>query len=138
MAAPAANTPVATGAVHQGEAQNTQRLQVTSGTFDILKGGTITINGSGFSRKFVHDKSFRLYIVPKGESIAFPPHHPRDYPYYTQDVPSSAFAADGTVKLTASVGANFFEATGSSFDVVLGYRDSNQDGWIPAVRLAPS
>ena len=132
MAAPAANTPVATGAVQQGEAQNTQRLQVTSGTFDILKGGTITINGSGFSRKFVHDKSFRLYIVPKGESIAFPPHHPRDYPYYTQDVPSSAFAADGTVKLTASVGANFFEATGSSFDVVLGYRDSNQDGWIPA------
>lgn len=132
MAAPTANTPAVAGAVQQGEAQNTQHLQVTSGTFDILKGGTITINGSGFSPEFVHDKSFRLYIVPKGESIAFPPHHPRSYPYYAQDVPSTAFAADGTVKLTASVDANFFEATGSSFDVVLGYRDSDRDGWIPA------
>ena len=130
FAAPA--TPVATQAVEQGEAQGAQRLQVTSGTFDILKGGNVTVSGSGFSKDFVAGKSFRLYVVPKGESVAFPPHHPRDYPFYVQDVPASAFAADGTVNLTASIGANYLEANGSSFDVVLGYRDDAEDGWIPA------
>ena len=130
FAAPA--TPVATQAVEQGEAQGAQRLQVTSGTFDILKGGNVTVSGSGFSKDFVKGKSFRLYVVPKGESVAFPPHHPRDYPFYVQDVPASAFAADGTVNLTASIGANYLEANGSSFDVVLGYRDDAEDGWIPA------
>ena len=131
FAAPAA-TPVATQAVAQGEVQGAQRLQVTSGTFDILKGGNVTVSGSGFSKDFVKGKSFRLYVVPKGESVAFPPHHPRNYPFYVQDVPASAFAADGTVNLTASIDANYLEANGSSFDVVLGYRDDAEDGWIPA------
>ena len=131
FAAPAA-TPVAAQAVEQGEAQGAQRLQVTSGTFDILKGGNVTVSGSGFSKDFVKGKSFRLYVVPKGESVAFPPHRPRDYPFYVQDVPASTFAADGSVNLTASIGANYLEANGSSFDVVLGYRDDAEDGWIPA------
>ena len=64
FAAPA--TPVAAPAVEQGEAQGAQRLQVTSGTFDILKGGNVTVSGSGFSKDFVAGKSFRLYVVPKG------------------------------------------------------------------------
>ena len=77
---PAFAAPVATPVAAQGEAQGAQRLQVTSGTFDILKGGNVTVSGSGFSKDFVKGKSFRLYVVPKGESVAFPPHHPRDYP----------------------------------------------------------
>lgn len=36
------------------------------------------------------------------------------------------------MNLTASIGANYLEANGSSFDVVLGYRDDAEDGWIPA------
>ncbi len=119
-------------AVRQSPEQGTQSLQVTSGTFDILKGGTVTLKGSGFSQDFVHNKSFRLYVVPKGESVAFPPHRPRDYPYYVQDISSTDFAADGTVTVTASIGANFLEANSSGFEVVLGYRDGHEDGWIPA------
>ena len=102
---PAQNTPV------QGDKQDASlpTLRVSSGSLDILHGGTVHVEGTGLSPEFLaHHELRSLTIAPKGSSTYANAYQKVDYPGFVFDAPKPA--ADGSFSADLTVPANSLPA----------------------------
>ena len=134
--APAQNTPVqnipAQNAPEQGAKQDASlpTLRVSSGSLDILHGGTVHVEGTGLSPEFLaHHELRSLTIAPKGSSTYANPYQKVDYPGFVFDAPKPA--ADGSFSADLTVPANSLPAN-LEYEVILTYRpvdDAHPYAW---------
>ena len=128
--APAQNTPAQN--VAQGDQQDASlpTLRVSSGSLDILHGGTVHVEGTGLSPEFLaHHELRSLTIAPKGSSTYANPYQKVDYPGFVFDAPKPA--ADGSFSADLTVPANSLPAN-LEYEVILTYRpvdDAHPYAW---------
>ena len=95
-------------------------LRVASGTLRIYAGGTVHVEGTGFTPEFLaHNELRSLIIAPKGSSTYVGPHQEPTYQGPRFDVPTPA--ADGTFSADLEVSSNDIP-TGMEYEVILTYR----------------
>ena len=130
-ASPAQNAPAQNAPV-QGDTQDASlpTLRVTSGSLDILHGGTVHVEGTGLSPEFLaHHELRSLTIAPKGSSTYANPYQKVDYPGFVFDAPKPA--ADGSFSADLTVPANSLPAN-LEYEVILTYRpvdDAHPYAW---------
>ena len=130
-ASPAQNAPVQNAPV-QGDQQDASlpTLRVSSGSLDILHGGTVHVEGTGLSPEFLaHHELRSLTIAPKGSSTYANPYQKVDYPGFVFDAPKPA--ADGSFSADLTVPANSLPAN-LEYEVILTYRpvdDAHPYAW---------
>ena len=128
--APAPNTPAQN--VAQGDQQDASlpTLRVTSGTLDILHGGTVHVEGTGLSPEFLaHHELRSLTIAPKGSSTYANPYQKVDHRGLIFDAPKPA--ADGSFSADLTIPANSLPAN-LEYEVILTYRpvdDAHPYAW---------
>ena len=107
--------------VAQGEQTNSlPTLRVTSGTLKIETGGTVHVEGTGFTPEFLaHHELRSLIIAPKGSSTYVGPYQEPTYQGPRFDVPAPA--PDGTFSADLDVSSNGIPA-GMEYEVILTYR----------------
>ena len=125
-ASPAQNAPVQNEPVQNKPAQGDKQdaslptLRVSSGSLDILHGGTVHVEGTGLSPEFLaHHELRSLTIAPKGSSTYANPYQKVDYPGFVFDAPKPA--ADGSFSADLTVPANSLPAN-LEYEVILTYR----------------
>ena len=129
--APAQNAPVQNAPV-QGDTQDASlpTLRVTSGSLDILHGGTVHVEGTGLSPEFLaHNELRSLTIAPKGSSTYANPYQKVDHRGLVFDAPKPA--ADGSFSADLTVPANSLPAN-LEYEVILTYRpvdDAHPYAW---------
>ena len=129
--APAQNAPVQNAPV-QGDTQDASlpTLRVTSGSLDILHGGTVHVEGTGLSPEFLaHHELRSLTIAPKGSSTYANPYQKVDHRGLVFDAPKPA--ADGNFSADLTVPANSLPAN-LEYEVILTYRpvdDAHPYAW---------
>ena len=130
-ASPAQNAPVQNAPV-QGDTQDASlpTLRVTSGSLDILHGGTVHVEGTGLSPEFLaHHELRSLTIAPKGSSTYANPYQKVDHRGLVFDAPKPA--ADGNFSADLTVPANSLPAN-LEYEVILTYRpvdDAHPYAW---------
>ena len=130
-ASPAQNAPVQNAPV-QGDTQDASlpTLRVTSGSLDILHGGTVHVEGTGLSPEFLaHNELRSLTIAPKGSSTYTNPYQKVDHRGLVFDAPKPA--ADGSFSADLTVPANSLPAN-LEYEVILTYRpvdDAHPYAW---------
>ena len=124
--APAQNAPVqnkpAQNEPAQGDKQDASlpTLRVSSGSLDILHGGTVHVEGTGLSPEFLaHNELRSLTIAPKGSSTYANPYQKVDHRGLIFDAPKPA--ADGSFSADLTVPANSLPAN-LEYEVILTYR----------------
>ena len=107
--------------VAQGEQTSSlPTLRVTSGALRIYAGGTVHVEGTGFTPEFLaHHELRSLVIAPKGSSTYVSPHQEPTYQGTRFDVPAPA--TDGTFSADLDVSSNGIPA-GMEYEVILTYR----------------
>ena len=126
QAAPVQNAPV------QGNKQDASlpTLRVSSGSLDILHGGTVHVEGTGLSPEFLaHHELRSLTIAPKGSSTYANPYQKVDHRGLVFDSPKPA--ADGSFSADLTVPANSLPAN-LEYEVILTYRpvdDAHPYAW---------
>ncbi|MBS4940677.1 MAG: siroheme synthase [Rothia mucilaginosa] len=126
QAAPVQNAPV------QGDKQDASlpTLRVSSGSLDILHGGTVHVEGTGLSPEFLaHHELRSLTIAPKGSSTYANPYQKVDHRGLVFDAPKPA--ADGSFSADLTVPANSLPAN-LEYEVILTYRpvdDAHPYAW---------
>ena len=107
--------------VAQGEQTSSlPTLRVTSGALRIYAGGTVHVEGAGFTPEFLaHHELRSLIIAPKGSSTYVGPHQEPTYQGPRFDVPAPA--PDGTFSADLEVSSNGIPA-GMEYEVILTYR----------------
>ena len=135
-ASPAQNAPVqnepAQNAPVQGDTQDASlpTLRVSSGSLDILHGGTVHVEGTGLSPEFLaHHELRSLTIAPKGSSTYANPYQKVDHRGLIFDAPKPA--ADGSFSADLTVPANSLPAN-LEYEVILTYRpvdDAHPYAW---------
>ena len=121
QAAPVQNAPVQNAPV-QGDQQDASlpTLRVSSGSLDILHGGTVHVEGTGLSPEFLaHHELRSLTIAPKGSSTYANPYQKVDHRGLVFDAPKPA--ADGSFSADLTVPANSLPAN-LEYEVILTYR----------------
>ena len=105
----------------QGEQTNSlPTLRVTSGTLRIETGGTVHVEGTGFTPEFLaHNELRSIIIAPKGSSTYVGPHQEPTYQGPRFDVPTPA--ADWTFSADLEVSSNGIPV-GMEYEVILTYR----------------
>ena len=119
--APVQNAPVQNAPV-QGDKQDAPlpALRVSSGSLDILHGGTVHVEGTGLSPEFLaHHELRSLTIAPKGSSTYANPYQKVDHRGLVFDAPKPA--ADGSFSADLTVPANSLPAN-LEYEVILTYR----------------
>lgn len=130
-ASPAQNAPVQNAPV-QGNQQDASlpTLRVSSGSLDILHGGTVHVEGTGLSPEFLaHHELRSLTIAPKGSSTYANPYQKVDHRGLVFDAPKPA--ADGSFSADLTVPANSLPAD-LEYEVILTYRpvdDAHPYAW---------
>ncbi|WP_455123796.1 siroheme synthase [Rothia mucilaginosa] len=130
-ASPAQNAPVQ-NAPAQGDKQDASlpTLRVSSGSLDILHGGTVHVEGTGLSPEFLaHHELRSLTIAPKGSSTYANPYQKVDHRGLVFDAPAPA--ADGSFSADLTVPANSLPAN-LEYEVILTYRpvdDAHPYAW---------
>ena len=134
QAQPAQATPASpAAALNQRQTENQQipaaqgeqtsslpTLRVTSGTLKIETGGTVHVEGTGFTPEFLaHNELRSIIIAPKGSSTYVGPYHEPAYQGPRFDVPR--LSADGTFSADLEVSSNGIPA-GMEYEVILTYR----------------
>ena len=128
--APAPNTPAQN--VAQGDQQDASlpTLRVSSGSLDILHGGTVHVEGTGLSPEFLaHHELRSLTIAPKGSSTYANPYQKVDHRGLIFDAPKPA--ADGSFSADLTVPANSLPAN-LEYEVILTYHpvdDAHPYAW---------
>ena len=123
---PAQNTPV------QGAKQDASlpTLRVSSGSLDILHGGTVHVEGTGLSPEFLaHHELRSLTIAPKGSSTYANPYQKVDHRGLVFDAPKPA--TDGSFSADLTVPANSLPAN-LEYEVILTYHpvdDAHPYAW---------
>ena len=131
QAAPVQNAPVQNAPV-QGDQQDASlpTLRVSSGSLDILHGGTVHVEGTGLSPEFLaHNELRSLTIAPKGSSTYANPYQKIDHRGLVFDAPKPA--ADGSFSADLTVPANSLPAN-LEYEVILTYRpvdDAHPYAW---------
>ena len=126
QAAPVQNAPA------QGDKQDASlpTLRVSSGSLDILHGGTVHVEGTGLSPEFLaHHELRSLTIAPKGSSTYANPYQKVDHRGLVFDAPKPA--ADGSFSADLKVPANSLPAN-LEYEVILTYRpvdDAHPYAW---------
>ena len=118
QAAPVQNAPV------QGNKQDASlpTLRVSSGSLDILHGGTVHVEGTGLSPEFLaHHELRSLTIAPKGSSTYANPYQKVDHRGLVFDAPKPA--TDGSFSADLTVPANSLPAN-LEYEVILTYAPS--------------
>ena len=113
---PAQNKPA------QGDKQDASlpTLRVSSGSLDILHGGTVHVEGTGLSPEFLaHHELRSLTVAPKGSSTYANPYQKIDHRGLVFDAPKPA--ADGSFSADLTVPANSLPAN-LEYEVILTYR----------------
>lgn len=129
--APAQNAPAQIGPA-QGAKQDASlpTLRVSSGSLDILHGGTVHVEGTGLSPEFLaHHELRSLTIAPKGSSTYANPYQKVDHRGLVFDAPKPA--ADGSFSADLTVPANSLPAN-LEYEVILTYRpvdDAHPYAW---------
>ena len=129
--APVQNAPVQNAPV-QGDKQDAPlpALRVSSGSLDILHGGTVHVEGTGLSPEFLaHHELRSLTIAPKGSSTYANPYQKVDHRGLVFDAPKPA--ADGSFSADLTVPANSLPAN-LEYEVILTYRpvdDAHPYAW---------
>lgn len=125
-ASPAQNTPAQNAPVQNKPAQGDQQdaslptLHVSSGSLDILHGGTVHVEGTGLSPEFLaHHELRSLTIAPKGSSTYANPYQKVDHRGLIFDAPKPA--ANGSFSADLTVPANSLPAD-LEYEVILTYR----------------
>ena len=124
--APAQNKPA------QGDQQDASlpTLRVSSGSLDILHGGTVHVEGTGLNPEFLaHHELRSLTIAPKGSSTYANPYQKIDHRGLVFDAPKPA--ADGSFSADLTVPANSLPAN-LEYEVILTYRpvdDAHPYAW---------
>ena len=121
-ASPAQNTPMQNAPTQNEPAQGDSlpTLRVSSGSLDILHGGTVHVEGSGLSPEFLaHHELRSLTIAPKGSSTYANPYQKIDHRGLVFDAPKPA--ADGSFSADLTVPANSLQAN-LEYEVILTYR----------------
>ena len=125
-ASPAQNTPAQNAPVQNKPAQGDKQdaslptLRVTSGSLDILHGGTVHVEGTGLSPEFLaHHELRSLTIAPKGSSTYANPYQKVDHRGLIFDAPKPA--VDGSFSADLTVPANSLPAN-LEYEVILTYR----------------
>ena len=142
QAAPAQNAPVqqnepaqnkpAQNKPAQGDQQDASlpTLRVSSGSLDILHGGTVHVEGTGLSPEFLaHHELRSLTIAPKGSSTYANPYQKVDHRGLIFEAPKPA--ADGSFSADLTVPANSLPAN-LEYEVILTYRpvdDAHPYAW---------
>ena len=105
----------------QGEQTNSlPTLRVTSGALRIYAGGTVHVEGTGFTPEFLaHHELRSLTIAPKGSSTYANPYQKVDHRGLVFDAPKPA--ADGNFSADLTVPANSLPAN-LEYEVILTYR----------------
>ena len=134
--APAQNDPVQNTPVQNAPAQGNQQdaplptLRVTSGSLDILHGGTVHVEGTGLSPEFLaHHELRSLTIAPKGSSTYANPYQKVDHRGLVFDAPKPA--TDGNFSADLKVPANSLPAN-LEYEIILTYRpvdDAHPYAW---------
>ena len=130
QAAPVQNAPAQN--VAQGDKQDASlpTLRVTSGSLDILHGGTVHVEGTGLSPEFLaHHELRSLTIAPKGSSTYANPYQKVDHRGLVFDAPKPA--TDGSFSADLTVPANSLPAN-LEYEVILTYRpvdDAHPYAW---------
>ena len=140
-ASPAQNTPTQNAPVQNAPVQNAPvqgnqqdaslpTLRVSSGSLDILHGGTVHVEGTGLSPEFLaHHELRSLTIAPKGSSTYANPYQKVDHRGLIFDAPKPA--ADGSFSADLTVPANSLPAN-LEYEVILTYRpvdDAHPYAW---------
>ena len=140
-ASPAQNTPTQNAPVQNAPVQNAPvqgnqqdaslpTLRVSSGSLDILHGGTVHVEGTGLSPEFLaHHELRSLTIAPKGSSTYANPYQKLDHRGLVFDAPKPA--ADGSFSADLTVPANSLPAN-LEYEVILTYRpvdDAHPYAW---------
>ena len=131
QAAPVQNEPAQNAPV-QGDKQDASlpTLRVSSGSLDILHGGTVHVEGTGLSPDFLaHHELRSLTIAPKGSSTYANPYQKVDHRGLVFDSPKPA--ADGSFSADLTVPANSLPAN-LEYEVILTYRpvdDAHPYAW---------
>ena len=140
-ASPAQNTPAQNAPVQNAPAQNEPvqgdkqdaslpTLRVSSGSLNILHGGTVHVEGTGLSPEFLARHELRsLTIAPKGSSTYANPYQKLDHRGLVFDAPKPA--ADGSFSADLTVPANSLPAN-LEYEVILTYRpvdDAHPYSW---------
>ncbi len=118
--------------VAQGDQQDASlpTLRVTSGTLDILHGGTVHVEGTGLTPEFLaHHELRSLTVAPKGSSTYANPYQKIDHRGLVFDAPKPA--ADGSFSADLTVPANSLPAN-LEYEVILTYRpvdDAHPYAW---------
>ena len=134
--APAQNAPVQNEPAQNAPAQGNQQdaplptLRVSSGSLDILHGGTVHVEGTGLSPEFLaHHELRSLTIAPKGSSTYANPYQKVDHRGLIFDAPAPA--ADGSFSADLTVPANSLPAN-LEYEIILTYRpvdDAHPYAW---------
>ena len=130
-ASPAQNAPVQNKPA-QGNQQDASlpTLRVSSGSLDILHGGTVHVEGTGLSPEFLaHHELRSLTIAPKGSSTYANPYQKVNHRGLVFDAPKPA--ADGNFSADLTVPANSLPAN-LEYEVILTYRpvdDAHPYAW---------
>ena len=135
-ASPAQNAPVQNEPAQNAPAQGNQQdaslptLRVSSGSLDILHGGTVHVEGTGFTPEFLaHNELRSLTIAPKGSSTYANPYQKVDHRGLIFDAPKPA--ADGSFSADLKVPANSLPAN-LEYEIILTYRpvdDAHPYAW---------
>ena len=135
-ASPAQNAPVQNAPAQNEPAQGDKQdaslptLRVSSGSLDILHGGTVHVEGTGLSPEFLaHHELRSLTIAPKGSSTYANPYQKIDHRGLIFDAPKPA--ADGSFSTDLTVPANSLPAN-LEYEVILTYRpvdDAHPYAW---------
>ena len=134
--APAQNAPVQNAPAQNEPAQGDKQdaslptLRVSSGSLDILHGGTVHVEGTGLSPEFLaHHELRSLTIAPKGSSTYANPYQKLDHRGLVFDAPKPA--ADGSFSADLTVPANSLPAN-LEYEIILTYRpvdDAHPYAW---------
>ena len=134
--APAQNAPVQNAPAQNEPAQGNKQdaslptLRVSSGSLDILHGGTVHVEGTGLSPEFLaHHELRSLTIAPKGSSTYANPYQKVDHRGLVFEAPKPA--ADGSFSADLTVPANSLPAN-LEYEVILTYRpvdDAHPYAW---------
>ena len=135
-ASPAQNAPAQNAPAQNKPAQGDQQdaslptLRVSSGSLDILHGGTVHVEGTGLSPEFLaHHELRSLTIAPKGSSTYANPYQKVDHRGLVFDAPKPT--ADGSFSADLTVPANSLPAN-LEYEVILTYRpvdDAHPYAW---------
>ena len=134
--APVQNTPAQNAPAQNKPAQGDKQdaslptLRVSSGSLDILHGGTVHVEGTGLSPEFLaHHELRSLTIAPKGSTTYANPYQKVDHRGLVFDSPKPA--ADGSFSADLTVPANSLPAN-LEYEVILTYRpvdDAHPYAW---------